>query len=209
MNISHRTLLAAPLALPVTLCAATSLAAPTGVSPALAQLIAAYAAADAEYDRFCEEVHSPAVKRQDAMIAAMPHFEIDASLAGDGSRMWSTATGGIAEARGIATMPMHLHSQRPDWQDKVRRARTFTAAYVRRQRAIDRTHRSCGLEAIEPQEADICARLDSIRRAIFEFVVRTPADLRAKLDALDDWLTAAEFKSLTLGALNSIQSQEA
>lgn len=161
MDTTRRAFLAAPLALPMIACPVPAIAAPTGVSPALAELIAAYVATEAEYDRFCDDVHNPAVERQDVMVAAIPHFEIDASLAGDGSRMWSTATGGIAEARGIATMPKHLHSQRLDWQDKVRRARTFTAAYIRRQRAIDRTHIAAGLVEVDAQEAEICARLDS------------------------------------------------
>ncbi len=209
VNTNRRALLAAPLALPLIAFPAPTIAAPVGITPALASLIAAYVATEAEYDRWCDEVHNPAIKRQDAMVAAIPHFEIDATLARDGSRVWSTATGGIGEARGIATIPKHLHSTRPDWQDKVRRARTFTAAYLRRERAIGRTHKPAGLDAVEAQEKQICARLDSARRAIFDFPARTASDLRGKLETLDEWLTHAEMKGMTLADLDSIQSGDA
>lgn len=206
MDTSRRAFLAAPIAIPLIACSIPSSAAPVGVTPALAQLIATYIATEAEYDRFCEEVHNPAIRRQDAMIAAIPHFEIDATLAADGSRMWSTRQGNGSEARGIASLARRYQNESPQWQDKLRRARTFTAADFRRKRAIDRTHKAAGLDVVGAQEAEICNRIDSARDCIRDFPARTAADLRTKLETLDEWLTHAEMKDMALSDLDSIQS---
>ncbi|KQN22808.1 MULTISPECIES: hypothetical protein [unclassified Sphingomonas] len=198
-------------ALPLSACPAPApaKAASHGACPELAGLIAAYVAIDAEYDRFCVDIHAPAVARQDAMIAAIPHFEIDATLAADGSRVWSTREGTRAEARGIASLARRYQNESPQWQDKLRRARTFTAADLRRTRAIDRTHKAAGLDVVEVQEAEICGRLDRTRQAILTFPARTPSDMREKLETLDQWLTHAELKDMVMSDLDSIQSREA
>lgn len=206
MDNSRRALLAAPLALPLIALSVPTIAVTTDMTPALADLITAYTAIEAEYDRFCVEVVNPAVKRQDAMIEAIPHFEIDATLAADGSRMWSTREGNGSEARGIASIARTYQNDSPKWQDKLRRARTFTAADLRRKRAIDRTHKAAGLNVVDVQEAEICNRIDSARDRIRDFPARTANDLRAKLETLDEWLTHAEMKDMTLSDLGSIQS---
>lgn len=209
MNNSRRALLAAPLALPLIARPAPTIAAPVGTTPTLASLIATYVATEAEYDRWCNEVHNPAAERQDAMVAAIPHFEIDATLSGDGSRMWSTREGNGSEAFGIVSTADRDQNQGPAWQDRLRRARAFTDAHISRQRAIDRTHNAAGLDAVEAQEKEICARLDSARVAIRDFPARTASDLRTKLETIDQWLTHAELKGMTLSDLDSIQSRKA
>lgn len=206
---SRRALLAGMAALPLSACPTPAPARPTGVCAKLAGLIAAYTTTEAEYDRFCAEVYNPAVERQDALIAAIPHFEIDATLAADGSRMWSTREGNGSEARGIASIARTYQNDSPKWQDKMRRARTFTAADLRRKRAIDRTHKAAGLDAVDAQEDEICARLESTRQAIRDFPARTPSDLKTKLETLDQWLTHAELKDVVMSDLDSIQSREA
>lgn len=211
MAPSRRAMLAGMAALPLSACPAPApaKAASHGACPELAGLIAAYVAIDAEYDRFCADVHDPAVERQDAMIAAIPHFEIDATLAADGSRMWSTREGNGGEARGIASIKRSYQNESPNWQDKMRRARTFTAADLRRKRAVDRTHKAAGLDAVEVQEMEICGRLDRARQAIRDYPARTPGDLKAKLETLDQWMTHAEMQDMVMSDLDSMQSQEA
>ncbi len=206
MLATRRNLMAAVAVLPIAICPPPASASLAGVTPALTSLIATYTATEAEYDRFCADVHDPAVERQDAMIAAIPHFEIDATLAADGSRMWSTREGNGAEALGIASIARSYQNESPKWQDKLRRARTFTAADIRRKRAISRTHKAAGLDGVNEQEIEICGRLDSSRQAIRDFPARTTSDLRAKLETLDEWLTHAELKDMVMSDLDSVQS---
>ncbi len=205
MLATRRNLMAAVAVLPIAACPAPAVAS-LSVTPVLTRLIAAYAAVEAEYDQFCDEVHNPAIERQDALIAAIPHYEIDATLAADGSRMWSTREGNGAEARGIASVDRRLQNKSPEWQDKLRRARTFTAADIRRKQAVDRTHQAAGLDVVNAREAEICNRLDAARDRIRGFPAQTASDLRTKLRTLDEWLTHAELKDMVMADLDSIQS---
>ncbi len=152
------------------------------VSPELTRLIAEFDDHDAKLSAFYRATFNPAVERHREFVEALPHREIDGSLAGDGRRMWSTANRmDVAEARGIATMPTSGQSITPLWLDKRRRARSFYAASLRRQRAIDRAERDTGAFAAGLAEDERLGTMRLLREGIYGFAVTGPADLAAKL----------------------------
>lgn len=157
-------------------------ATPSNVSPALAAMLRRYEAHEAEISRFYASTFNPAVERQRAMIAAIPHVAIDGSLEADGRTIWSTANRmDVAQAKGIAHICGELHSQSAKWQSKRRRARSLYAAHLRRERAIARTDKLSGAEAAGRQEDAFYAVRRPLKGAIINFPVASLADLQAKL----------------------------
>jgi hypothetical protein len=152
------------------------------VSPDLTRLIALYDEHDARLLAFYRDTFNPAQQRHYAMLDALPHVEADGSLAGDGRRIWSTSRRlDVAEARGIATMPTAGQSITPLWLDKRRRARSFYAASLRRDRAVARAERSSGAEAAAECEDRMQEAIQPTLDAIHHFPVASAADLAAKL----------------------------
>ncbi len=152
------------------------------VSPELTRLIALYDAHDARLIAFYRDTFNPAHERHIEMTSALPHVEVDGSLAGDGRRMWSTSRRlDVGEARGIATMPTTGQSITPIWLDKRRRARSFYAAHLRRERAFARAERVSGAQAASEVEDQMHEAIQPTLGAIHRFPVASAADLAAKL----------------------------
>ena len=166
----------------------TAKGAEPAISPALAKLLAHYAAADARLDRFYAEAWNPACDRCNAIVEAIPHVEKEsAPLDGTSSAVrWSTADKhSIGHARGIASIPNRLQSQTEAWQRRRREARSFYAAHLQRERALARAHRETGLDAADAEERILDAAANAHYDAITAFPCLTIADLAAKLDHID------------------------
>lgn len=202
MDSTRRNLLAGIAAAPLAACSAApavAAPAPARISPSMTAAIARHHAATAALDRFYRDAHNPAVDLEYARRAAIPHVEMDGSLAGDGSRVWSTADRmDVAEAHGIASIAARHQSSKPQWTDKRRRARSFYAAYLRRERAMARIRRDCGLDTLERREEALGEALTASRRAILAHPIASLADLSAKLDfiANDDGIDGDDLLAI-------------
>lgn len=185
---------------------------PQRVSPALDALLRRYAAHDAELSRFYASTFNPAVDRQRAMIAALPHTEVDGSVQNDGRLIWSTANRlDVAQAKGIARIPNAMQSQEAGWQDKRRRARSLYAAHLRRERAVARTGQLSGIDAASKQEASFYAVRRPLKGEIINFPAVSLQDLQAKLAFIerDEGMDGEDLLPLVMDDVRRLSSGEA
>lgn len=157
------------------------------LSPSLAKLIADRDAADAVLDEWYEAVWNPAVDRSVAATAAVPHVEVvTPPLPGSPPNpiIWSTANrASIGYARGIAGIAADRQNQGAAWQARRRDARKFTAAHLRRERALAQASRETKI--LRGEEDKLWEPITRCDRAIECFPAASLADLSAKLAHLE------------------------
>ena len=156
------------------------------VAPELSALIADYWATDAVIDRFYDEVFNPACERQHERYNAVPHVVQPITPMGEDTREreWSTAIQlDVACVAGIVKLSRGpaLLSQGPG---NIRRceARSFWAAHLRRERALERIKNDPEIVAARSEEDRLWAPQRVREAAIEQYPVSTLADLRAKID---------------------------
>jgi hypothetical protein len=194
MQTNRRIMLAAIAAAPLAACGATpafASATSAAISPALADLIARHAAADAALEHFYATVFNPAVDahraavdEHRAAVDAVPYVEeLGGCSVGGGPVIFSSRKG---HSRKTAEHYIACDQDQPnrggDWNKMIDAARRFIRADDSRKQAV----RDLGEEpvldpSVEARERAAYAPFLAARAAIHSFACNSLADLRAKL----------------------------
>lgn len=151
---------------------ASTMSASSGVSPALAKLIAAADEAKHQCDNFDTVTYDPLKARTDALIDAVPHVTVDIQ----NSPFWTTAEpAAVSLARDIVRGdPGRRHASSAQ-------LRRLVAADLRRTRQIQRLRRQTGLTAAYNRSNALADAMATTEWDVALFPCETAADLHAKL----------------------------
>ena len=151
---------------------ASTMSASSGVSPALAKLIAAADEAKRQCDDFDTKTYDPLKARTDALIDAVPHVTVDIRQ----NPYWTTAEPtAVSLARDIVRGdPDRRHSSSAQ-------LRTLVAADLKRTRQIQRLRRDTGLRAAYDRSNALADAMATTEWDVALFPCKTAADLHAKL----------------------------
>ncbi len=151
-----------------------------GVSPDLAELIAAADRLDGAATHHFEHVWKPMRDRVDAAIAALPHTMIEHGEAvGGGPVIWSTAKpNSVSVTRAI----VDLAKEGKDMEAAgLVHARALQAAHLRRERAAATIRRQNGWDAENERSDAHGEQAADAHSRVAVFLVRNAADLHAKV----------------------------
>jgi len=207
-------LVAVAAAVPVMANTAHLSASAAQVSPKLLALLAEHKAADATIDRFYAAVFNPAVDRETAMRAAIPHIARETAALSPSSHTiyWNTGDRhSIAHAAGIAKASKARSNQSEAWQQRRSDARSFYAAHLRRERALARVARDSGMDAAEAGESELYAPIKAARHAIYNYPVASLADVAAKLAFIesDNGMDGDDLLPLVIADVAQLVAREA
>jgi hypothetical protein len=151
----------------------TSATSNDGISPHLAALIAASAAAEKAYKNYSDNVCEPLFATAKAQIAALPH-----TTATIHDRLYSTAVHQDVRLSGAIVAGGR---GRPFAREDYREHRAFTAAAMRRQRNADRIRKHVGIGAANDEADRLSEAWADSQGAVAAHPISTAADLNAKL----------------------------
>ncbi|WP_428968807.1 hypothetical protein ACQR50_14200 [Sphingomonas sp. Xoc002] len=151
---------------------ASTMSTSSGVSPALAKLIAAADEAKRQCDDFDTATYDPLKARTDALIDAVPHVTVDIQ----NSPFWTTAeSAAVSLARDIVRGdPGRLHPSSAQ-------LRRLVAADLHRTRQAQRMKRQTGLQAAYDRSNALADTMATTEWDVALFPCETAADLHAKL----------------------------
>lgn len=151
---------------------ASTMSASSGVSPALAKLIATADEAKRQCDDFDTATYDPLKARTDALIDAVPHVTVDIK----NSPFWTTAQpAAVSLARDIVRGdPGRRHPSSAQ-------LRRLVAADLHRTRQAQRLKRQTGLRAAYDRSNALADAMATTEWDVALFPCETAADLHAKL----------------------------